>query len=92
MVELLESNIIMPIIGKFYRLRNDPKLGDYSGGIVEIENGPRNIGLPNEQYLVNWGEGTHWSYHDWIDTTLFINSVEVERPNGWISVIDKDNY
>lgn len=53
-------------IGTSYLLRQDPKLGDYSGTIVDVEAGPRQ---PNNQYRVSWGKGNYDV--DWINSEFF---------------------
>ena len=62
-------------IGKTYRLRDDPALGDYSNSKVFVEAGPRNSNTPSEQYRVSWGRGAFDV--DWIDANMFDGSIEI---------------
>jgi hypothetical protein len=75
--DLFESTF--PILGKTYKLRTDPALGDWSGTIVRVERGPRGIGK-NMQYRASYGKG-NWEV-DWIDQDMFDGAAEVDEPEG----------
>jgi hypothetical protein len=77
MAELFEATF-RPQIGKCYRLADKPEHGDYAGETVFVETGPRNAGLPSEQYRVSTGPNNYDV--DWIDTSMFDGAVEVDEP------------
>lgn len=68
-----------PEVGKCYKLRRDPMLGDWSGLVVLVEKGPRGAG-DDQQYRASYGSGAYEV--DWIDTIMFDGSKEVREPPG----------